>query len=100
MIDANSLPDEIIPIAWSYSGETLPFFDYQKSDVLNDAFGGQADRHDSICSLETGSPEVIMAIMHSRMPHYGVQVNHILLVDAVMVFKLRFCIYTVLRLSC
>lgn len=73
VIDATSLPDEIIPIAWSYSGETLPFLDYQKSDVLNDAFGGQAGRQDSICSLATGSPEVIMAIRHSRMPHYGVQ---------------------------
>ncbi|KAF9613324.1 hypothetical protein IFM89_006834 [Coptis chinensis] len=70
VIDPNALPDEIIPIAWSYPGETLPFLDYQKSDVLNDAYGGQAEQNHFNNSKKA---KVIMAIMHSRMPHYGVQ---------------------------
>ncbi|KAL5699567.1 aminodeoxychorismate synthase [Ranunculus cassubicifolius] len=73
VIDAHSLPDEIIPIAWSYAGETLQFLDYQNSDICNDAFGGQADQHHLKCHEETKSSKVIMAIMHSTLPHYGVQ---------------------------
>ncbi|KAF5186478.1 Anthranilate synthase component i [Thalictrum thalictroides] len=73
IIDANSLPDEIVPIAWSYAGGTLPFHDYHKADVLNDTIGGQADDNHSKYSEETKSSKVIMAIMHSKLPHYGVQ---------------------------
>ncbi|OVA07756.1 Anthranilate synthase component I [Macleaya cordata] len=62
VINADSLPEELIPIAWSSSTDTLSFLENRKSEVIADAFGEQME-----------SKKIIMGIMHSTRPHYGVQ---------------------------
>ncbi|XP_026458152.1 aminodeoxychorismate synthase, chloroplastic-like [Papaver somniferum] len=57
VIDAHSLPKELIPIAWSSSANTTSFLENQK--VTPNSFGENA--------------KLIMGIRHSTRPHYGVQ---------------------------
>ncbi|XP_043713049.1 aminodeoxychorismate synthase, chloroplastic isoform X2 [Telopea speciosissima] len=89
VIDADSLPDELIPIAWTSSRDTLSFVEAQESNVTPNAFGSQADQHISVdyfskniktlCSWASKNSrgmenkKVIMGIMHLARPHYGVQ---------------------------
>ncbi|KAF6155621.1 hypothetical protein GIB67_034716 [Kingdonia uniflora] len=90
VIDPDSLPRELIPIAWSYSSETLPFLDNQRSDVINDDLADPAvprlilnnnfaanlknrNFRSSKSSEEEERGKVIMGIMHTTRPHYGVQ---------------------------
>lgn len=81
VIDAETLPNELIPIAWTASTGALSFHHTQKSDVTSDA---SADSFSA--NLKNGSSwpldysngverrNVLMGIMHSTRPHYGVQV--------------------------
>ncbi|GLT88874.1 hypothetical protein SLE2022_068830 [Rubroshorea leprosula] len=74
VIDAESLPEQLIPIAWTLSDNTL-----------TGAYGSQAqqDNLDSIsrrlknenCWHANGiqSRKVLMGVMHATRPHYGVQ---------------------------
>lgn len=89
VIDSESLPAELIPIAWTSSTSTLPFIgskDFGKSNTHE----AQPDQSISIDPLlakvgngssnhfdygKTRSARVLMGIKHSTRPHYGVQVS-------------------------
>ncbi|KAF8389427.1 hypothetical protein HHK36_026122 [Tetracentron sinense] len=89
VIDADSLPEDLIPIAWTSSTDTLSFRETQHSNVIPDAFWSQSDRKIPVEYFATDikntsswssnnsegmkSTKVIMGIMHSTRPHYGVQ---------------------------
>lgn len=88
VIDAKSLPKELIPIAWSSSDNTLSFLETQKFDAISDAYDSERQQanFDSILSqLKNGShwstghaigtknEKVVMGIRHATWPHYGVQ---------------------------
>ncbi|KAJ4962405.1 hypothetical protein NE237_022344 [Protea cynaroides] len=89
IIDADSLPEELIPIAWTSSRDTLSFIESQESNVVLNGFGSHADQHVSVdyfptnitttcswASKNSGGMEdekIIMGIMHLVRPHYGVQ---------------------------
>ncbi|XP_021295417.1 aminodeoxychorismate synthase, chloroplastic isoform X2 [Herrania umbratica] len=55
VIDAKTLPKELIPIAWTSSDDTLSFLETQSH------------------SNGTKSGKVVMGIRHATWPHYGVQ---------------------------
>ncbi|XP_014514469.1 aminodeoxychorismate synthase, chloroplastic isoform X1 [Vigna radiata var. radiata] len=87
VIDSESLPKELIPIAWTSSTSTLPFLgskDLGKSNVHEaqkvqsifvDPFlakvGNGSSNHFDYGN--TRSRRVLMGIRHSSRPHYGVQ---------------------------
>ncbi|KAJ4846670.1 hypothetical protein Tsubulata_019714 [Turnera subulata] len=88
IIDSESLPKELIPIAWTSSG-TLSFLEMQNSGLIPDACECQIRPNISFHNLSTGlyngtswtssnsektlRREVIMGIRHSTRPHYGLQ---------------------------
>ncbi|KAI3807749.1 hypothetical protein L1987_23683 [Smallanthus sonchifolius] len=76
MIDAKSLPKELIPLAWTCSTDTISSLVDQKTDL--NAYESQHDRETSNSGLSNcieGMPDmmVLMGIMHSTRPHYGLQ---------------------------
>ncbi|KAM7504443.1 hypothetical protein LguiB_003347 [Lonicera macranthoides] len=89
VIDAESLPKELIPIAWTSSTDTLSFLGNQKSDGTGEAYDSQLNGKTSVSyfsnkfmngnswSSNDGkgvlSTKVLMGIMHSTRPHYGLQ---------------------------
>ncbi|KAK6144789.1 hypothetical protein DH2020_021609 [Rehmannia glutinosa] len=89
VIDPSSLPRELIPIAWTSSPETIPFFGNQNFDSYFDGFESQAESENFAKSLSTKSENglqwhssnsldmqngsVLMGIMHSSRPHCGLQ---------------------------
>jgi para-aminobenzoate synthetase len=84
VIDEESLPKELIPIAWDSSTDTLSFLK-NNSDVISDDFDRRHSRKSSLssfsnnltngrtCDEEVASKKVLMGIMHSTRPHYGLQ---------------------------
>lgn len=89
VIDEESLPKELIPIAWTSSTDTLPFLGSQKYDASCDAYGSPLNEQICVNSpsrkskngrpwsfgdLKARSTKVLMGIMHSAKPHYGLQV--------------------------
>ncbi|KAL2562510.1 hypothetical protein GLYMA_20G179400v4 [Glycine max] len=87
VIDSESLPEELIPIAWTSSTSTLPFIgskDFGKfnthevqpdQSIFIDPFlakvgSGSSNQFDY---GKTRSARVLMGIKHSTRPHYGVQ---------------------------
>ncbi|XP_031271661.1 aminodeoxychorismate synthase, chloroplastic isoform X1 [Pistacia vera] len=89
VIDSDSLPKELIPIAWTTSDDNLSYFENLKFGVIPDACGSQTREKiladgisaqlkngrylPSIHSNGRQNKKVIMGIMHSTRPHYGVQ---------------------------
>ncbi|XP_015877136.3 aminodeoxychorismate synthase, chloroplastic [Ziziphus jujuba] len=80
VIDAETLPKELIPIAWTVSTGALSFHHTQKSDVPADAsadsFSTNLKNGSSwplSCSNGVQRRKVLMGIMHSTRPHYGLQ---------------------------
>ncbi|XP_042498466.1 aminodeoxychorismate synthase, chloroplastic isoform X2 [Macadamia integrifolia] len=80
VIDADSLPEELIPIAWTTSRDTLSFVDAQDSNVIPNAFVDYFSTNiKTSCSWASknsrgmGDGKVVMGIMHLARPHYGVQ---------------------------
>ncbi|KAM1253035.1 hypothetical protein ACFX2J_040972 [Malus domestica] len=80
VVDAESLPDELIPIAWTYSRDALSFIETQKSDVPSEFAVGSfptKPKNGSFspfsCSGKVRSEKVLMGIVHSTRPHYGLQ---------------------------
>ncbi|XP_027086940.2 aminodeoxychorismate synthase, chloroplastic isoform X1 [Coffea arabica] len=89
VIDPQSLPMELVPIAWTSSPEAVPFLGIQGYDSVSDAHDRQGDQQmfvDCIATKlnerkswpschpqETKSEKVLMGIMHSTRPHYGLQ---------------------------
>ncbi|KAE8717965.1 Aminodeoxychorismate synthase [Hibiscus syriacus] len=84
VIDRESLPKELIPIAWTSSDDTLSCF--EKFDAMPDAYESESPqanfdsfsaRNGSYCASRhvngTKSRNVIMGIKHATCPHYGVQ---------------------------
>ncbi|CAA0825362.1 Aminodeoxychorismate synthase- chloroplastic [Striga hermonthica] len=78
VIDPSSLPVELIPIAWASSSETIPFFGIKKFDSYSVGFERHVAFHNLAHSLSAKSKNVksgniLMGIMHSSRPHYGLQ---------------------------
>ncbi|XP_062234234.1 probable aminodeoxychorismate synthase, chloroplastic [Phragmites australis] len=89
VIEAGSLPDDLISIAWTASPKMLSFLESDMTNVststilgsLDDFFmedppecsnsGGQLSNRSN--ASESDSSKVIMGIRHSSRPHYGVQ---------------------------
>ncbi|MBA0725664.1 hypothetical protein Golax_022231 [Gossypium laxum] len=84
VIDSESLPKELIPIAWTASDDTLSFLETQKFDAIPDAYESERQKanFDSFSAKNgsywghvngTKSRKVVMGIRHATWPHYGVQ---------------------------
>lgn len=89
VIDPSSLPRDLIPIAWTSSYETIPFHCIQNLDSCPDGFERQGGANLFAKSLSTKSENglqwdssnlhelqdrnILMGIMHSSRPHYGLQ---------------------------
>uniref|UniRef100_A0A5B7BJG5 aminodeoxychorismate synthase n=1 Tax=Davidia involucrata TaxID=16924 RepID=A0A5B7BJG5_DAVIN len=88
VIDAESLPKELIPIAWTSTTDTLSFLGTQNSDVIPDGYENQLSQQISVSfskKFKNGNSfslsdsegvrrgKVLMGIMHSTRPHYGLQ---------------------------
>ncbi|EPS68264.1 aminodeoxychorismate synthase/glutamine amidotransferase [Genlisea aurea] len=65
VIDANSLPQDIIPIAWTSSSQTIPFLGEGNFNSILNGLHKQA--------VGILNENVLMGIMHSSRPHYGLQ---------------------------
>ncbi|XP_027363753.1 aminodeoxychorismate synthase, chloroplastic isoform X2 [Abrus precatorius] len=87
VLDSESLPEDLIPIAWTSSNSTLPFIGPKDSGKLN-AHESQTDQSIFVDPFlaevgngssnhvgygRTRSARVLMGIRHSTRPHYGVQ---------------------------
>lgn len=79
VIDAETLPKELIPIAWASSTGTLPYLGNQNSDVTVNLFKSWLKQQSVLEDFRNGdseempSKEVLMGIRHSTWPHYGLQ---------------------------
>ncbi|KAK8510174.1 hypothetical protein V6N12_008049 [Hibiscus sabdariffa] len=84
--DGESLPKELIPIAWTSSDDTRSFLETRKFDAIPDPFESERPRanFDSFSAQNgsyrafsqvngTKSRKVVMGIRHATWPHYGVQ---------------------------
>lgn len=86
VIDAESLPNELIPIAWTTSADALSFHKTPKSDGTSDASADSFSTNQENGSsrplgnsnkVQKGKGKVLMGIMHSNRPHYGLQVCYL-----------------------
>ncbi|KAG8390640.1 hypothetical protein BUALT_Bualt01G0104700 [Buddleja alternifolia] len=90
VIDPSSLPRELVPIAWTTSSHTTPFLGIQNFDSFVDGFERQGGSPEILAkslstksengfqwhsskSQEMQSGNILMGIMHSSRPHYGLQ---------------------------
>ncbi|XP_057809332.1 aminodeoxychorismate synthase, chloroplastic [Salvia miltiorrhiza] len=77
VIDPSSLPKKLVPIAWTSSHETIPFLGLQNLDSCLDGFERRGDLKFFAKSVSTKSEmqtsNILMGIMHSSRPHYGLQ---------------------------
>ncbi|XP_055806324.1 aminodeoxychorismate synthase, chloroplastic [Solanum dulcamara] len=78
VIDPKSLPKELIPIAWTSTAETLPFHGVERSNPFFNAskeveniFNGMSEL--TYDSKDVQGGRVLMGVMHSGRPHYGLQ---------------------------
>lgn len=75
IIDADSLPNELIPIAWTASTDALSFLGRHKLAVIPDTSADSfPTKRQFSCSDRVEERKVLMGIMHSTRPHYGLQV--------------------------
>ncbi|KAL5733477.1 hypothetical protein ACOSQ2_033169 [Xanthoceras sorbifolium] len=72
VIDAESLPKELIPIAWTASTDAPSYLDTLKFDTVSTQLKNGSCRP-SIHSNGIQSRKVLMGITHTSRPHYGVQ---------------------------
>lgn len=98
VIDAESLPDELIPIAWTSSVNALSFIETKKSDVASEFAAGSFStklKNGSYSpfshSGKVQSERVLMGIMHSTRPHYGVQVCCMIIAFVIVAALLFLC---------
>ncbi|KAG9449225.1 hypothetical protein H6P81_009190 [Aristolochia fimbriata] len=82
IIDAQSLPEELIPIAWTSSMDNHSSFAALKSDMVlgHDVYQcsvGNSSINEQCLKpkypKKDGESSVLMGIMHSTRPHFGVQ---------------------------
>ncbi|XP_050210164.1 aminodeoxychorismate synthase, chloroplastic [Mercurialis annua] len=62
VIDAESLPEDLVPIAWTTSAGIHSFLESQSSDTWSYSL-----------SEEVQMKKILMGIKHSTRPHYGLQ---------------------------
>jgi para-aminobenzoate synthetase len=90
VIEAGSLPDDLMSIAWTASPNLLSYHESEPTNVspflgsLDNNFMAIPLEHSISCgeqsnisnanASESDGSRVIMAIRHSKRPHYGVQV--------------------------
>lgn len=93
VIEPESLPKELIPIAWTPTAETTPFLGISQSNSFGDACEGvngkkvyveHLSKRDGKSSFshdaeDIQAGQIIMGIKHSSRPHYGLQVCSLLL---------------------
>lgn len=90
VIDPESLPKELIPISWTCSTDTQSLFEVSNGSSTLDALGMvSSDSRSKVQKSLHGLPlnghkkgqngKVLMAIMHSTRPHYGVQVDYMVI---------------------
>lgn len=87
VIDAESLPNDLIPIAWTTSLRTLSFLESDRPAAMNGFLWG---RPHELCTIDVldninarvinytddlDCKKVLMGVMHSTRPHYGLQVS-------------------------
>jgi anthranilate/para-aminobenzoate synthase component II len=93
VIEADSLPEDLVSIAWTASPKMLSFLD--SDQPVNTPFWGSLDNisltSPSDCTNHGEGPitrknasisdfyKIVMGIKHSSSPHYGVQVYRLLL---------------------
>nr|GMC72957.1 Aminodeoxychorismate synthase, chloroplastic [Ipomoea batatas] len=86
VIEPESLPNFLIPIAWTPTTKTTPFLGRSQSNSFTDAcdgvngkkiYVGHLSKRDGKSSFsyaeEIQAGQIIMGIKHSSRPHYGVQ---------------------------
>ncbi|XP_073006000.1 probable aminodeoxychorismate synthase, chloroplastic isoform X1 [Typha latifolia] len=87
VIHPDSLPKDLIPIAWTTSLHSLSFHGKEQADVLTDAFWGSSKQFPKMAHSESNingistidniadlhSTNILMGVMHCTRPHYGVQ---------------------------
>ncbi|KAG7012898.1 Aminodeoxychorismate synthase, chloroplastic [Cucurbita argyrosperma subsp. argyrosperma] len=83
VIDPESLPKELIPISWTCSTDTRSFLEISNASSTSDAHGmvssDSRSKAEKCLRVSFNSHQniwngkVLMAIMHSARPHYGVQ---------------------------
>lgn len=91
VIEPESLPNFLIPIAWTPTTKTTPFLGRSQSNSFTDAcegvngkkiYVGHLSKRDGKSSFsyaeEIQAGQIIMGIKHSSRPHYGVQVCSLL----------------------
>ncbi|XP_039173256.1 aminodeoxychorismate synthase, chloroplastic isoform X2 [Eucalyptus grandis] len=84
VLDAQTLPEELIPIAWTTSSDAISFS--EDNVVSPDAYAKSREGYSTLFSEKRNenswpfsnsedirSRKVLMGIMHSTWPHYGVQ---------------------------
>ena len=92
VIDDESLPNELLPIAWTTSTDAFSFLGTHELGANHD---NSADRFSSNTKKGSYRPyeefdrlkrrKVLMGIMHSSRPHYGVQVCGMLILFIIIV---------------
>ncbi|KAL8051804.1 hypothetical protein ABFX02_06G172300 [Erythranthe guttata] len=73
VIDPSSLPRQLIPIAWTSSSETNSFLGIENLDDFDRRATNPENGLKSSNSQEMQSGSILMGIMHSSRPHYGLQ---------------------------
>ncbi|WKA01140.1 hypothetical protein VitviT2T_019436 [Vitis vinifera] len=78
VIDAKTLSQELVPIAWTSSSDALSYLEIQKSGESPDAYESQMGQKRGNSSPSSHSEKIqngkiLMGIMHCTRPHYGVQ---------------------------
>lgn len=90
VIDPESLPKELIPISWTCSTDTKSFLENSTCSSTSDAHGiissdsrSKVQKSPHVWPLNghqnMRNGKVLMAIMHSARPHYGVQVEYVVI---------------------
>uniref|UniRef100_A0A2P2JXW6 Aminodeoxychorismate synthaseic n=1 Tax=Rhizophora mucronata TaxID=61149 RepID=A0A2P2JXW6_RHIMU len=88
IIDAESLPKELVPIAWTSFSSSCSFLEMQNSDFITHAHDSRVRSdisfdaslrglYNGICpfshSKNMPRKKILMGIMHTTRPHYGLQ---------------------------
>ncbi|KAF4348241.1 hypothetical protein G4B88_024475, partial [Cannabis sativa] len=73
VIDANSLPNELIPIAWTTSTDALSLLGTHKLDIIPDSSKDSCLSRSQFSLSDSVGGKVLMGIRHSIRPHYGLQ---------------------------
>ncbi|KAL4567539.1 hypothetical protein LXL04_023126 [Taraxacum kok-saghyz] len=67
VIDPKSLPKELIPLAWTCSNDTI------SSSLVDQKFDQETSQSNHVKGTPLPDKKVLMGIMHSTRPHYGLQ---------------------------